>query len=344
MADSHLQITGGGGGGDGHPDPEIRGGPASKKIFSVLRASFWSKNKGGPAPPGPSPGFCSRTSTNGHVSTTATFFGGQSTHWLLFKPVYNGHFLLSPRWPLRGINCTRTKVSYPSCNLLCIWYISELFLQLIKSTPEVSSLAINFIWVHCSPRSLHPLPKCRTQFKRWPESTFSYQHRYLIKLRSHENIGNDHQADYFTNSSFNVFSRKLLYEGVKLFHLLVFGLEFHSRFVKFQVRIQGVDQLLTLRIWCHIPFKSFFFLVKSKNLKKTSMWWTKQLNNDLRKLKQNCFFYVKVTLRFKVRNDGVKSIKPCLLLTLASDSELALSWGTAGSLACLQMIGTLQAA
>ena len=42
-------------------------------------------------------------------------------------------------------------------------------------------------------------------------------------------------------------------------------------------------------------------------------------------MEQNCFFYVKVTLRFKVRNDGVKSIKPCLLLTLVSGSELALS-------------------
>ena len=28
------------------------------------------------------------------------FFGGQSIHSLLFKPFYNGHFLLSPTWPL----------------------------------------------------------------------------------------------------------------------------------------------------------------------------------------------------------------------------------------------------
>ena len=28
------------------------------------------------------------------------FFGGQSIHSLLFKPLYNGHFLLSPMWPL----------------------------------------------------------------------------------------------------------------------------------------------------------------------------------------------------------------------------------------------------
>ena len=36
----------------------------------------------------------------GHLSTTATFFGGQSIHWLLFKLLYKGRFLLSPRWPL----------------------------------------------------------------------------------------------------------------------------------------------------------------------------------------------------------------------------------------------------
>ena len=35
------------------------------------------------------------------LSTTASFFGGQSIHWLLFNPLYNGHFLLSPRWLLR---------------------------------------------------------------------------------------------------------------------------------------------------------------------------------------------------------------------------------------------------
>ena len=45
----------GGGGGSGHPDPEIRGGPASKIFFFLaLRASFRSKNKlGGRAPRAP---------------------------------------------------------------------------------------------------------------------------------------------------------------------------------------------------------------------------------------------------------------------------------------------------
>ena len=38
-----LQIRG----GPGKPDPEIRGAAVSKKCFSALRASVWSKNKGG---------------------------------------------------------------------------------------------------------------------------------------------------------------------------------------------------------------------------------------------------------------------------------------------------------
>ena len=39
---------GGGGWGGGNPDPEIKRGTA--------RSPFWSKNKGEPGPPGPSPG------------------------------------------------------------------------------------------------------------------------------------------------------------------------------------------------------------------------------------------------------------------------------------------------
>ena len=50
----------GGGGGDGHPDPEMKGrGRLQKNFFSAFRASFWSKNKGGPGPPSPSPGSAS---------------------------------------------------------------------------------------------------------------------------------------------------------------------------------------------------------------------------------------------------------------------------------------------
>ena len=43
-------------GGGGHPDPEIRGGGSSKKFFSVLRASFGSKIRGGGGPPGSATG------------------------------------------------------------------------------------------------------------------------------------------------------------------------------------------------------------------------------------------------------------------------------------------------
>ena len=58
----HVQIiqTFRQGGWGVHPNPEIRGGAVSKKVFSALQASVWSKNKG--ALPwskhkgGPSPG------------------------------------------------------------------------------------------------------------------------------------------------------------------------------------------------------------------------------------------------------------------------------------------------
>ena len=46
VADTDLQIRGGGGGG---------GGRSKKKIFSALRTSLSSKNKGGGAPPRTSP-------------------------------------------------------------------------------------------------------------------------------------------------------------------------------------------------------------------------------------------------------------------------------------------------
>ena len=54
MADPDLQIWEVGG-GEGHPDPEIRGAQSLKKIFSALQALVWSKNKrggGGEVSPG----------------------------------------------------------------------------------------------------------------------------------------------------------------------------------------------------------------------------------------------------------------------------------------------------
>ena len=55
VADPDLQI--GEGGRSSLPWDKGGGGvPVSKKIFSALRASLWSKSKGCPGPPGPSPG------------------------------------------------------------------------------------------------------------------------------------------------------------------------------------------------------------------------------------------------------------------------------------------------
>ena len=46
----------GGGGGRSYRPWNKRGGEVSRKPFLVLRAPVWSKNKGEPGPPGPSPG------------------------------------------------------------------------------------------------------------------------------------------------------------------------------------------------------------------------------------------------------------------------------------------------
>ena len=69
MADPDLQ---GGGGGRGHPDPGIKRGPGLKnKLFSALRASFWSKNKEGAGPPCNSLG----SATDIYISRASCSFG-----------------------------------------------------------------------------------------------------------------------------------------------------------------------------------------------------------------------------------------------------------------------------
>ena len=55
-ADPNLQVEGGGGGG--HPDPEIRGDRPQKNIFRPFGPLFGLKVKGGGSP-GPSPGSAS---------------------------------------------------------------------------------------------------------------------------------------------------------------------------------------------------------------------------------------------------------------------------------------------
>ena len=48
-----FEIREGGGRGGVIRDSEIKGGPVSKNFFSALRASVWSKDKGGPGPRAP---------------------------------------------------------------------------------------------------------------------------------------------------------------------------------------------------------------------------------------------------------------------------------------------------
>ena len=57
MTDPDPQIRGRGGGGGGGVGVGVEVGASSpkKKIVSALRASFWSKNKGGPSGPNLNP-------------------------------------------------------------------------------------------------------------------------------------------------------------------------------------------------------------------------------------------------------------------------------------------------
>ena len=67
VADPDLQIREGGGGG--HPDPEIRGAPASKKIFfRPFGPHFGLKIRGEGGPPGPSSGSATARKQNTSVN------------------------------------------------------------------------------------------------------------------------------------------------------------------------------------------------------------------------------------------------------------------------------------
>ena len=54
MADIHLEIRWRGGGGGGHPDPEIRGGGLKTIVFRPFGLQFGLKIRRGAAPPAPS--------------------------------------------------------------------------------------------------------------------------------------------------------------------------------------------------------------------------------------------------------------------------------------------------
>ena len=117
----------------------------------------------------------SRTSTNGHLSTTATFFcpGRQPIHYLLFKPLYNGHLstmATSLQWPLFFVLADNPYVT--SClnlsttaTFFCpgrqpIDYL--LFKPLYNG--HVSTMAI-----FLSPRTAHTLPLVLSSLQRqWP--------------------------------------------------------------------------------------------------------------------------------------------------------------------------------
>ena len=116
MADPDFEIRGGEGGG--HPDPEIRGRTRSPKtFFSVLRASFWSKNKrwgggGGTCPPGPSPGSASSFIFLPCLLSCALF------PKLPFMTI--GHFLVSP-----GLRMKTRLTSSPLMKMIFHFHANE---------------------------------------------------------------------------------------------------------------------------------------------------------------------------------------------------------------------------
>jgi len=62
----------------------------------------------------------SRTSTNSHLSSTATFFclGGRSRHSNRFEPLYNGHHYTTGTATNARLNCSTTaslSATYPRC-------------------------------------------------------------------------------------------------------------------------------------------------------------------------------------------------------------------------------------
>ena len=92
---------------------------------------------------------------NSDLSTTASFFGGQSIHWLLFNPLYNGHFLLSPRWPLRR---EIRKCTY-------FWKLpGSRFKGSVAHTPWFMLVT----WRHISKSKGHHMYTCRVSFLNFP--------------------------------------------------------------------------------------------------------------------------------------------------------------------------------
>ena len=90
------------------------------------------------------------------------FFGGQSIHLLLFKPLYKGHFPLSPNWPLRG---GPTELTNPKAE---IFVVVKLYLLIMEVLVErVFSLVIHILSSSCWTQSVLPKPSLECVYSMW---------------------------------------------------------------------------------------------------------------------------------------------------------------------------------
>ena len=129
---------------------------------------------------------------NGHLS-----FGEQCIHWLLFKPLYNGHFLLSPRWPL----WTGSTVIHFFCFRVIFNWVSKVIRDCIGFALLCSVSGLE--------NSRHLLSQSDTKLKpitTWLHAFTSISH-WLPLIFSFVLIG---RCDYF-GFGFTTLNRKALY-------------------------------------------------------------------------------------------------------------------------------------
>ena len=137
---------------------------------------------------------------NGHLPTTATslqwpplynshFFCGQSIHWLLFKPLYNGQFLLYQRWPLwsgsavkLSLKLNSFRIPYVPCRLVTLRFV---FWLKVTLSYQFDFLAKSFLaLLICVELQFHPIFSSSLQKYRMWTCRAQTNHAYFKSIMS----------------------------------------------------------------------------------------------------------------------------------------------------------------